>query len=186
VTDTQRAAAPMRRDLSRFTTAGYDKGRSRAVQALWFATMNLVFFQWWCPAAVRVSLLKLFGARVGERVLIRHRVRILWPWKLSIGDNSWIGEGAWLLNLEPIGIGANVCVSQEAFLCTGGHDHRSEDFRYRNAPIVVGDGAWIGARAVVLPGVTVGVRSVVGATTTVTRDVPPDSTSLNSARSQTR
>lgn len=175
----------MRQDLSRFTTAGYDKGRSRAVQALWFATMNLAFSQWWCPAAVRVRLLKLFGARVGEGVLIRHRVRILWPWKLSIGDNSWIGEGAWLLNLEPIDIGADVCVSQEAFLCTGGHDHRSVDFRYRNGPIVVGDGAWIGARAVVLPGVTVGARSVVGATTTVPRDVPPDSMSLSPARART-
>ena len=120
------------RDLSSFTKAGYDKGRPVAVQAAWFAVLNLVFMKWWCPAALRVRLLRAFGAEIGPDVLIRHRVRVLWPWKLTIGANTWIGEGAWLLNLEPIDIGHDVCVSQEALLCTGGHDHRSADFGYRN------------------------------------------------------
>lgn len=157
------------RSLASFTTAGYDKGRPVVVQALWFAVMNLVFMKWWCPARLRVQLLRMFGAQIGPGVLIRHRVRVLWPWKLTIGANSWVGEGAWLLNLEPIAIEHDVCVSQDALLCTGGHDHRSDNFRYRNAPIRLEAGSWVGARAVILPGVTVGARSVVPAAATVRR-----------------
>ncbi|SNR82684.1 WcaF family extracellular polysaccharide biosynthesis acetyltransferase [Actinacidiphila glaucinigra] len=160
------------RDLSAFTLAGYDKGRSKAVQALWFAVMNTVFSAWFCPARLRVAILRAFGATIGEGVLIRHRVRVLWPWKLTVGDRTWIGEGAWLLNLEPVTIGADVCVSQEALLCTGSHDHRTVDFRYRNAPITVEDGAWVAARAIVLAGVTVGRHAVVGAGTVLSKDLP--------------
>src|ERR1041384_6974998 len=107
------------RDLRAFTGAGYDKGRNKLWQAAWFATMNLVFMKWWLPPRFRPAILRFFGATVGERVLIRHRVRVQWPWKLTIGDDCWIGEGAWLLNLEPITLEDDVCVSQEAFLCTG-------------------------------------------------------------------
>ena len=163
------------RDLAAFEGRGYDKGRGRLGQALWFATMNLVFSSWWCPARLRVSLLRSFGATVGEGVFIRHRVRVLWPWKLSIGDNTWIGEGAWLLNLEPITIGHNVCISQEAFLCTGSHDRHSPTFEYDNGPISIEDGVWVGARATVLRGVTVGEGAVVGACALVSRDVPAGS-----------
>ncbi|MFJ8666164.1 WcaF family extracellular polysaccharide biosynthesis acetyltransferase [Streptomyces sp. NPDC093600] len=160
------------RNLPAFTLAGYDKGRGRVVQALWFAVMNTVFMAWFCPARLRVALLRAFGATIGDGVLIRHRVRVLWPWKLTVGDHTWIGEGAWLLNLEPVTLGAHVCVSQEALLCTGGHDHRAADFRYRNAPITVEDGAWVAARATVLAGVTVGRHAVVAAGTTCHKDLP--------------
>ena len=102
---------------------------------------------------------------------IRHRVRVLWPWKLSIGDGTWIGEGAWLLNLEPISIGANVCISQEAFLCTGSHDHASGTFEFDNGPITVEDGAWIAAQALVLRGTTIGEGALVGARAVVRRTV---------------
>lgn len=159
------------RDLSSFTKAGYDKGRSTLVQAVWFAVMNLVFLKWWCPAGLRVLLLKAFGATIGPNVLVRHRVRILWPWKLTVGANSWIGEGAWLLNLEPITIGHDVCISQEVLLCTGGHDARTDDFRYRNGPIWLHAGSWVGARAVILPGVTVGAEAVVAANATIRQNV---------------
>ncbi len=143
------------RDLSKFSGAGYDKGRTLVVQAVWFAVMNLVFSRWWCPAALRPWILRCFGAKVGRGVHIRHRVRVLWPWKLSIGRNSWVGEGAWLLNLEPITVGANVCLSQECLICTGSHDQRDPAFEFDNAPIFIGDGAWIAARAIVLRGAVV-------------------------------
>lgn len=170
------------RDLSAFTKAGYDKGRPKVVQAAWFATMNLLFMPWFVPARCRVTLLRMFGADVGPDVLIRHRVRVLWPWKLSVGANAWIGEGAWILNLEPVTIGAHACVSQEALLCTGGHDAGQSDFHYANAPIRVGDGAWIGARAIVLPGVTVGTGAVAAAGSVVARDLPSRGTVLSSQR----
>jgi putative colanic acid biosynthesis acetyltransferase WcaF len=160
------------RSLRAFSGAGYSAGRGKLWQAAWFATMNLVFMAWWCPKAWRPLLLRAFGAEVGERVFIRHRVRVLWPWKLHIGDDSWIGEDVWLLNLEPVTVGADVCLSQGAFLCTGSHDSRSPSFEYDNGPITVEDGAWVAAQALVLRGVTIGAGAVVGARGVVTRDVP--------------
>lgn len=176
----QMSAAPetetRKRSLAGFTGAGYDKGRSKAGQAIWFAVMNLVFTKWWCPAALRPRILRAFGATVGEGVFIRHRVRVLWPWKLQIGDYSWIGEDVWLLNLEPITIGSNVCISQAVLLITGSHDRRSPTFEYDNAPITVDDGAWLAVRATVLRGVTIGEGAIIGASALVTRDVAPGAT----------
>ncbi len=151
------------RDLAAFTGAGYHKGRSRLWQAAWFATMNLVFSKWWLPPRFRPAILRAFGAQVGDRVLIRHRVRVLWPWKLSIGDDCWIGEGAWLLNLEPIVIEDDVCLSQESMLCTGSHRHDDPAFEFDNAPIRIGRGAWVAARATVLRGTTVNPGEVISA-----------------------
>lgn len=162
--------------LKDFTLAGYDKGRGVVWQALWFATQNLVFGAWWFPRRWRPAILKAFGATVGSNVTIRHNVRVLWPWKLSVGSNTWIGEGAWLLNLEPITLGSDVCLSQDAFLCTGSHRHDSPDFRYDNGPITIEDGAWIATGALVLRGVTVGQGGFVGARAVVARDLPPGAT----------
>lgn len=165
------ATSPRR--LADFTGAGYSKGRSVVWQALWFATQNLLVGTWWFPMRLKPPVLRLFGAQIASGVHIRYRVRVLWPWKLSIGRDTWIGEGAWLLNLEPICIGANVCISQEVILCTGSHDHTSETFEFDNGPINVEDGAWVAAQALVLRGVTVGQGALVGARAVITRDVPP-------------
>lgn len=159
------------RDLRGFTGAGYDIGRGKATQALWMFISGAVFVRWWCPARLRVAILRAFGATIGSNVLIRHRVRIHWPWKLSVGDASWIGEGAWLLNLEPITIGSNVCISQDAFICTGSHDRRSLTFEFDNAPIRLEDGSWIAARSIILRGTTVGAGAVVAAGSVVSKDV---------------
>jgi putative colanic acid biosynthesis acetyltransferase WcaF len=164
---------PAQRSLRSFTGAGYDKGRPVVVQALWFAVMNLLFMKWWFPPRLRPPLLRAFGARIGERVFIRHRVRVLWPWKLSIGDDCWIGEDAWLLDLEPITIEHDVCISQGAFLCTGGHDHRDPGFEYDNGPIHLGAGAWIAARATVLRGAHVAPGEVVPAGSVRSARHPP-------------
>lgn len=165
------------RSLAGFTGAGYDKGRGVGWQVAWIAISGLVVTRWWCPPRLRVSVLRAFGARIGEGVLI-HAVRVQWPWKLEIGDASWIGESVWLLNQEPIRIGSNVCLSQGVLLCAGSHDRRSPTFECDNGPITVGDGAWVAARATVLRGVTIGARALVGATALVTRDVPEGVTVL--------
>ena len=115
---------------------------------------------------------------MGEGVLIRHDVKIHWPWKLVVGPHSWVGEGTWILNLEPVTIGTQVCISQGVLLCTGSHDRASVSFEFDNAPIEVQDGAWVAARATVLRGVTIGRDAVVGATALVTRDVPARSVVL--------
>lgn len=166
------------RSLSGFTGAGYDKGRGPLVQIAWLAISGSLLSQWWCPNRMRISVLRKFGADIADGVLIRHRVRIHWPWKLKIGTDSWIGEGTWILNLEQVTIGSDSVISQDVLLCTGSHDHRSPTFEFDNAPITIGDEAWIAARATVLRGVTIGDRVIVGATALVTSDVPADTTML--------
>lgn len=143
------------RRLQDFTGAGYDTGRSTGWQVAWWAVSHLVFQAWWLPARLRPALLRAFGARVGRGANIRNGVRIHLPWKLEIGDHCWVGEGVHLLNLEPILLGDQVCISQDAVLCTGSHRRRDPAFEYDNGGIVVGSGAWVAIRAIVLRGATV-------------------------------
>ena len=124
------------------------------------------------PSSFKAAVLRWFGASVGSGVVIAPRVNIHMPWKLTIGDHSWIGEEVSLLSLEPIVIGSNVCISQRAFLCTGNHDYSSPTFDYMGAPITISDGAWIGAQSFVGPGVTVGVDAVVTAGSVVVSSLP--------------
>jgi len=162
----------MRRDLAGFSGRGYDPGRNTLWRIAWMLASGVVVTRWWCPNALRIALLRAFGAEIGEGVVFRHRVTVHLPWKLSVGDHSWIGDSTWILNLEPVRIGSDVCVSQGVLLCTGSHLRDSPTFEFDNAPIEVLDGAWVATRATVLRGVTVGADSVVGATALVTSDVP--------------
>jgi putative colanic acid biosynthesis acetyltransferase WcaF len=132
-----------------------------------------MLFRWWFPNRLRIAALRAFGAKIGQGALIRHDVKIHWPWKLTVGDNAWIGESVWILNLEHVEIGDDSCVSQAVLLCTGSHDRFSPTFEFDNAPITIGNRVWIAARAVVLRGVRVGDGATVGANTVVSRDVPP-------------
>lgn len=167
-----------RRQLAGFTGAGYDKGRHVAWQIAWMLTSGLITTRWWCPLRLRLAVLRAFGAQIGPGVLIRHDVKIHWPWKLTVGNNSWIGEGVWILNLEPVTIGEDVCISQEVLLCTGSHNRRSPTFEFDNAPIAIGDRSWVAARATVLRGVVIGNECTVGATALVTRNLPNGATIL--------
>ena len=150
-------------DLSSYDTGDYDPG-SLPKRAAWYV-VSMLFFEcrvpW--PSSWKVMLLKLFGGRIKKGVVLKPGVRIKYPWFLSIGDHAWIGEGAWLDNPCEIDIGSNVTVSQGAYLLTGNHDYRSEQFDLRLAPITVGDGAWIAARALVSPGRKIGVNAVLSA-----------------------
>ncbi len=161
-------------NLAGFTGAGYDRGASIAKHASWLLVSGLLTNHWWCPPSLRASILRAFGAQLGPGAFIRHRVRIHLPWKLSVGAHSWVGEGAWILNLEPVTIGSDTCISQGVFLCTGSHDHHSPTFEYDNAPIRIGDGVWVAAQATVLRGVTIGDNATIGAQALVIRDVEPD------------
>ena len=161
-----------------------DRGRARWVEALWYL-LKCVFFlsalPW--PGSLKRGMLRGFGAKIGRGVYIKPRVNIHFPWKLEIGDHSWIGEEVFLLNFEPIVIGAHCCISQRAFLCTGNHDFRQPNMPYRNRAIRIEDGAWVGAQAFVGPGVTVGAEAVIAAGSVVTKDIPPYSVAVgNPAR----
>ena len=105
--------------------------------------------------------------------MIKNNVNVKFPWKLSVGNNVWIGECVWIDNLDRVSIGDSVCISQGALLLTGNHDYASSAFDYRNAPITIADGAWVGARAVVCPGVDVGSHAVLSAGAVATHSLAP-------------
>lgn len=169
---TDPTAAPYRHRLAEFTGRGYDKGRGPLVCAAWALLAEPLQRSVLVPPWLRVRLLRAFGARIGRGTLIRHGVRIHWPWKLSIGNHCWIGVGAYLLDLDRITLGDDVCISQQAMLCTGSHHADDPHFEFDLGPITVGPGSWVAARATVLRGVTIGADALIGATALVTEDVP--------------
>lgn len=161
-------------NLSTYDNSDFDRGAPPWKEAAW-ALVKALFFQtpvpW--PSSLRVELLRLFGARVGRGVVIRENVNISFPWRLTIGDYVWIGEDAGILSLAQVTLGSNVCISQRAYLCTGSHDHKREDFKLVTKPITIEDESWIAAASFVGPGVQVGQGARVAAGAVVTKDVPP-------------
>ena len=141
----------------------------------WFAISRLIFERSLCPSFLKISLLRVWGARVGTNVLIKRNIRINFPWLIEIGEKSWLGEGVWIINHAKIVIGSNVCISQRAAICSGGHDYRSISLSYSHKPILIKDGAWICLDAKVLPGVTIGLNSVVSAGEIVRQSIPDNS-----------
>ena len=161
-------------DLNRFNNSSFDRGASRFKEALW-VLVRAVFFLSPCPwpSALRVFLLRRFGAKIGQGVVIRSRVNVWLPWRLEVGDHVWLGEEVFILNLAPVTIAANVCISQRAFLCTGNHDYTSPTFDLITKPIRVEQGSWVGASSFVGPGVTVGQGSVLTAGSIAAKDLAP-------------
>jgi len=160
-------------ELSGYTTGGFERGASRLKEGAWWF-VRAVFFQsalpW--PSGVRVGLLRMFGAKIGEGVVIRTGVNITFPWRLTVGNHVWLGEEVLILSLAPVVIESNCCISQRAFLCTGTHDFTSPAFTLKTAPITIREGCWVAAAAFIAPGVSVGPESMVAAGSVVTADVP--------------
>ena len=149
-------------------------GAPRSRQIIWYF-VNIIFFM--NPVIVGSSfkawLLRRFGARIGKGVVIKPSVNIKFPWKLQVGDHSWIGEAVWIDNLSEVIIGSHVSLSQGCLLLTGSHDHRRERFDFLTAPIILEDGVWICARATVLGGVTCASHSVLTANSVAGSDLAP-------------
>lgn len=136
------------------------------IQDTFFALSPQFMYGW------RRFLLRLFGAHVGRNVLIRPSVKTVYPWNLTIGDNSWVGDDASLYTLGKIAIGSDSVVSQKCYLCTGSHDFSKRSFDILREDIRIGDGVWLAADVFVGPGVSVGDGAVVGARSTVLQDLP--------------
>lgn len=111
------------------------------------------------------------GATIGRHVHIYPSAHIYYPWMLDIGDESAIGEKSLVYNLGQVSIGAKVTISHRAHLCAGTHDYTDPALPLLRPPITIGDQAWICADAFVGPGVQIGEGAVVGARAVVFKDV---------------
>lgn len=158
--------------LKTFKTNNYDKGRGKLIQFIWIF-FNALFLKnsWFIFMKFKVFLLRSFGAKIGQGMVIKTNVNIKFPWKLVIGNDVWIGEGVWIDNLDRVTIGNDVCLSQGALLLTGNHDYKSSSFDYKNEPISIGDGVWIGAKSVVCPGVICENESILTVGSVATKDL---------------
>jgi putative colanic acid biosynthesis acetyltransferase WcaF len=159
--------------LDSFNRHGFDRGRSRIVEALWLICGGLFVSSGLPGSLLRVLILRAFGAHISTGVVIKPHVRVKFPWRLSIGAYSWVGEDVWIDNLAQVSIGGQCCVSQAAYLCTGSHDWSKRTFDLMTKPIVIEDGAWICAKATVGPGVRVGEGAVLELGSVATRDLDP-------------
>ena len=154
-----------------FDKKGFNAGASSLKIICWYFISLCFIRSGIIPfSTVIVLILKMFGAKIGKDVRIKPGLYIHYPWKLSIGDHSWIAECR-IENLAQVTIGTNVCVSQQAMLLTGNHNYKTVDFDLITQPIVLENGAWIGARAIVCPGITVKSHAVLTVGSVATKDL---------------
>ncbi len=159
-------------DLSKYKTVWHDERPT--IKILWYFVNALFFLNPLNPIiSLKVFLLQLFGAKIGKGVMIKPRVNIKYPWLLEIGDYVWIGENVWIDNLGKVKIGNNSCISQGAILLTGNHDYKKFTFDLIVREIILEDGVWIGARAIVCPGVACGSHSFLTAGSVAVKNMEP-------------
>jgi putative colanic acid biosynthesis acetyltransferase WcaF len=148
-------------DLSLTSNRDYDPGRSFKARALWVIVEALVLLNPVVTSySVKRSILRFFGAHIGANVIVKPGVHVKYPWRLRIGDNCWLGERCWIDNMEDVSIGRNVVISQGAYLCTGNHDWSDPGMGLTPQPIIIEDGAWIGAFTRVGPGRRIAEESI--------------------------
>ena len=172
--------------LDEYDSTRFDRGRPRWLELIWLATQWLVLRSWLPGSMLRIFALRLFGACIGQSVVIKAGVRVKFPWRLSIGDHTWIGEDVWIDNLVPVTIGSHCCISQGAYLCTGNHDWSTREFKLITAEIEIHDHAFIGAMSRIAGGVEIGEGSVTTLGSVVTNDTQPWTISCGNASVDTR
>lgn len=157
------------------------RGKSKFTVQLWWIVQSLLFklspqglYGW------RRFLLRCFGAEIGKGVIIRPSAQITYPWKVKIGDYSWVGDDVVLYSLGDIVIGDNAVISQKSYICTGTHDYTKNDFPILAKKITIGDECWLATDVFVSPGVTINNGTVVGARSTVIKDLDANSVYVGS------
>src|SRR3972149_7919935 len=150
-------------DLSKFNNSWYNPSASWLTRVMWYCT-NACFFNSYFPFySFKIFLLRLYGTKVGCGVVVKPKVNIKYPWNITIGNHAWIGENVWLDSLGKITVGANSCISQGAMLITGNHNYKKINFDLIVKDIILEEGVWIGAGAIVCAGVTCKSHSVLTA-----------------------
>ena len=162
----------MKTDLSKYDNTAYKPGGNPVKRLAWYYA-NIIFFKSAIipSSSLKCSLLRVFGARVGKGVNIKPSVNIKYPWRLVIGDFTWIGENSWIDNLDDVVIGANCCISQGALLLCGNHNFKKSTFDLITRKINLEDGVWIGAHSIVCPGVTCFSHSVLAVNSVATQNL---------------
>ncbi|MDQ6764075.1 MAG: WcaF family extracellular polysaccharide biosynthesis acetyltransferase [Bacteroidota bacterium] len=160
-------------DLSKYDNSFYNPGPLWK-RFLWYGINAAIFNSSMFPLyGLKVFLLRSFGARMGKNVFIKPRVSIKYPWLLQTGDNVWVGEKVWIDNLAKISIGNNVCLSQGSMLLCGNHDYAASTFDLIVKEIVLENGVWIGAKAIVCGGVVCKDHSVLSVNSVATCRLEP-------------
>jgi putative colanic acid biosynthesis acetyltransferase WcaF len=150
-------------------------GSNRMLRVLW--EFCWFVFCAWTPKPFnewRLFWLRVFDAKIDGKPFVHQRARIAIPWNLTLHDHACLGDRANAYTLGEIEIGARATVAQEAYLSSATHDFTRSELPLVTAKITIGEDSFIGARAFVLPGITIGPRSIIGACSVVTRDVPAD------------
>lgn len=161
-------------DLRRYHQPGFSAGRPKPVILLWWLLQAVIFpLTLHASHAPRRWLLRLFGAKIGQGVMIRPTARFTYPWKVEIGDYSWVGDDVVFYSLVPIRVGQHCVISQKSYLCTGSHDASDPTFALTTGAIVIENGAWIAADCFVAPGVTIGANALIAARSSVFKSMPP-------------
>lgn len=142
--------------LDRYDPAGFDRGRPKWLELSWLLLQALFISSWQPSSNLRIGLLRLYGAKIGRGVVLKPGLRVKFPWRLKVGNHSWLGENVWIDNLDSVVIGDHCCISQGVYLCTGSHDWSKETFDLITRPIKVCEGAWLGAFSRIAPGTVVG------------------------------
>ncbi len=163
----------MKTNLQTFKNKEYKPGSTLKI-GLWYVVNAVCFANYFMPiSAIKVSLLRAFGAKIGKGVVIKPNVTIKYPWLLEIGDHVWIGEQVWIDNLAKVTIGDHVCISQGALLLCGNHNYKKPSFDLIVGKITLEDGAWIGAKAVVCPDVIVHSHAILSVGSVATKNLEP-------------
>lgn len=157
-------------NLSSFDNSWYNPGNKFKRFVWYFKNLFILKTSIPWPNSLKILTLRFFGAKVGKGVVIKPNVNIKYPWFLEIGDNAWIGEDVWIDNLNKVKIGSNVCISQGAMLLCGNHNYKKSTFDLMVGDITLEDGVWVGAKAVVCPGVTMKTHSILTTGSVLTKD----------------
>ncbi len=122
---------------------------------------------------IRSVSYRICGVRIGRGSYIHMGARFYDPRNITIGEGSIIGERITLDGRDRLTIGSHVDIASEVMIYNSQHDLEDEHFTATSGPVSVGDYVFIGPRAIILQGVTIGEGAVIAAGAVVTRDVPP-------------
>ncbi|MFT4601110.1 MAG: putative colanic acid biosynthesis acetyltransferase WcaF [Arenicella sp.] len=163
----------MKTDLSKFNNDWYKPG-NKLKRAMWYFFNVTFLLNPMNPfSGLKKMVLRMFGAKIGKGVVLKQRINVKYPWKLEIGNYSWIGEDVWIDNLGEVKIGSNCCVSQGALLLCGNHNFKKEAFDLMVGEIILEDGVWVGAKGIVTAGVSCGSHSVLASGSVASKDLSP-------------